>query len=335
MRQLWMSLILAVVILVGLWALINRDQIANVQDAVELAQQQIGDMVPESDFFSASAQKSLADPNIRIATFHIHRLNRQKLADRRAAELLAKTIREFDLIAIQGLETGDEIQLRQLLDLVNSTGKRFDFVISPVSPGDQRFTYAFVMNVDVVHLDGAHRYLVQDPDQLLTHPPFVGWFRTVTANPNQSFTFSLVNVCLNRQNPGELDRISEVFRAVRNDGRGEDDIIVVGNFDANDQELESIRAEVGLLSTIQSTTTTRGDRQLDNILLDTQATSEFTGRVGVFDFMNEFNLKQSDALTLSDQMPCWAEFSKVEGQVGGLGLPQKSAQFRGAGNQIK
>ncbi len=328
MRQFWMSLTLAVVVLVGLWALLHRDQIENVSDAVDLAKQQLSEIVPKNGFKSASSSRILPNNgSVRIATFNIHKLDRQKMANRRTAELLAKTIREFDLIALQGLESGNELMLRQLMELVNSEGNRFDFVISPTSPTDRSFIYAFVVNTETIHLDGAHRYLLQDPDNLMTHPPFIGWFRTVTPDPDRSFTFSLVNVCLDRQrNPGEIQRIGEIFRVVRNDGRGEDDVIVVGDFDANNADLDFLDGEFGLISTIQNTpTTTHGDQQRDNILVETRATSEFTGRVGVFDLMNVFNLKSAEAIAISEQMPSWAEFSKFEGDAPRFGLPQKTA----------
>ena len=334
MRQFWMSLILALLVLAGLWALLNRKEINNISDAVDLARKHVTDFSSQSPFLSASSEKTLTGSGtIRVATFNIHRLGREKFENRRTAELLARTFREFDVIALQGLETGDELQLRRLIDLVNSEGGHYDFVVSPISPGDRLSIYAFVMNLETVQLDGGHRYMMQDPDNLLTHPPFIGWFRTVTSNPVNSFTFNLVNVCFDEKKTGELERIQDIFRAVRNDGRGEDDIIVAGDFHTSHKGLDALRQEIGLLPAIQGQTTAiRANTERDNILIDMRATTEFSGRSGVFDFMNVFNLKTRDAVAISEQMPCWAEFSRVEGTAG---YPMKSARTPQVSENIK
>ena len=47
------------------------------------------------------------------------------------------------------------------------------------------------------------------------------------------------------------------------------------------------------------------------------ATTEYTGRWGVFDMIREFNLTMDEALEVSDHMPIWAEFSIYEGGQGG------------------
>ncbi len=55
----------------------------------------------------------------------------------------------------------------------------------------------------------------------------------------------------------------------------------------------------------------------DNILFDSQATTEFVGRSGVLDLVREFDLTIRQAIEVSDHLPVWAEFSSYEGgQVG-------------------
>jgi deoxyribonuclease-1-like protein len=60
-------------------------------------------------------------------------------------------------------------------------------------------------------------------------------------------------------------------------------------------------------------TDTRGTHQLDHIIFHSQATTEFTGRSGVCDFLREYNLSMEEALEISDHLPVWAEFSVYEG----------------------
>jgi len=109
-----------------------------------------------------------------------------------------------------------------------------------------------------------------------------------------------------------------VFRAVRDDGRGEDDVIILGDLNVDDHHL-------GLLGQLPQVhwaisgvaTNTRGNKLYDNLVFSRAATSEYTGRWGVFDMIRQFNLTVDEALEVSDHMPVWAEFNLHEGGQGG------------------
>jgi endonuclease/exonuclease/phosphatase family metal-dependent hydrolase len=161
---------------------------------------------------------------------------------------------------------------------------------------------------------------VLDPEQLLIRPPFVGWFRTVGPPPDRALTFSLVNLHLDASRPeAELAFLQQLHRAVRNDGRGEDDVILLGDFNAGDRLLDASTRKSQLVRIVTGhPTNTRGTCQYDNILFDGQATVEYLGNSGVFDFLRHFNLTLDQALTISDHLPVWAEFSVVEGGMGTL-----------------
>ncbi len=95
-------------------------------------------------------------------------------------------------------------------------------------------------------------------------------------------------------------------------------MILLGDLNADDQHF-------GRLATIPYihwavsgvATNTRGTKLYDNILFSDVATTEYTGRWGVFDTIRELNLTMEEALEISDHMPIWAEFSVYEGGQGG------------------
>ena len=60
-------------------------------------------------------------------------------------------------------------------------------------------------------------------------------------------------------------------------------------------------------------TTVSGESMLDNILIPTRSTDEFTGRAGVIDFLRQLNLSYDQAMQVSSHLPVWAEFSAYEG----------------------
>lgn len=252
---------------------------------------------------------------IRIASFNIQVFGEKKLANPRVRTLLAEIVRNFDIVAIQEIRSKQDI-MPAFIDVLNSTGRHYDFVIGPrLGRTSSKEQYAFVFDTASIEVDRQALYTVGDPNDLLHREPLVGWFRVRGPAPDQAFTFSLVNIHTDPdETKQELDALAEVFRKVRDDGRMEDDVIVLGDLNVDDDHL-------GLLGQIPQmhwavshlATNTRGTKQYDNILFSQLATSEYTGRWGVFDMIRQFNLTMDEALEVSDHMPIWAEFSLQEG----------------------
>jgi len=114
--------------------------------------------------------------------------------------------------------------------------------------------------------------------------------------------------------PAEGEALSAVYRAVRDDGRNEDDIIVLGTINLGDQELAHLEQSLEMARSISGVpTTTRGTRIADNVLFNRRATTEFTGRSGVIDLIREFGLTMPEAMEVSEHLPVWGEFSAFEG----------------------
>ena len=148
----------------------------------------------------------------------------------------------------------------------------------------------------------------------LQHDPMVAWFRALGPQPQQAFTFSLASINIQETRPDlELNQLGFLVRAIRSDGRGEDDVILVGDFQSDDRGLEVIRRQAGFSWVVsRQPTTVAGDRQFDNVMFSEPATSEFTGRGGVVEFHQLYQLQVSDALAVSERLPVWAEFSTEE-----------------------
>jgi endonuclease/exonuclease/phosphatase family metal-dependent hydrolase len=252
---------------------------------------------------------------VRVASFNIQVFGEKKIANPRVAALLAEIVRQFDVVAIQEVRSRQDI-LPQFVDMVNSTGRHYDYVIGPrLGRTSSKEQYVFVFDTASIEIDRTALYTVSDPDDLLHREPLVGWFRVRGPAPEEAFTFSLVNIHTDPDETAtELDALADVFRAVRDDGRGEDDVIVLGDLNVDEQHL----GRLGQISNIHWAvsgvpTNTRGTKQYDNLVFSEIATSEYSGRWGVFDMIRQFNLTTEEALEVSDHMPVWAEFSLREG----------------------
>lgn len=253
---------------------------------------------------------------ISIATFNLGPLDRDKLNKRHVVGHLASVIRRFDVVAIQDIRAANQNLLVAFVEQVNAEGAHYDFAVSPSVRRDNVQQYgAFVFNRATIQIDRSTVYNVQDRAGRIRREPLVASFRVRGPKPDEAFTFTLINVHTDQnQVVAELGLLDDVFRAVRDDGRGEDDVIMLGDLGADNEHLD----ELGQLPAItwaiaDKPTTTRGLPR-DNILFNRRATAEFTGRAGVTDLMQEFRLSKQEAVEVSEHFPVWANFNVLEGE---------------------
>jgi deoxyribonuclease-1-like protein len=270
---------------------------------------------------------------IRIASFDIQAFGPVKLGKPPVMKVIVDLLRRFDVIALQDIRSERDDQLPRLVELLNAAGpagaagsaqrRYYDFVIGPrQGPAEAQEQFALLFDAASVAVDRTTVCTVDDPGRRLTYEPLLASFQVRGPRDDEAFTFTLVDVQVSAgRREQELAALADVCHVLRRDGiegKIEDDVILLGNFDSDDQHL-------GLLGQMPDTataiaawpTTTRGTRMCDNIVFNRRATIEFTGRAGVVDLMHEFHLSMAEALEVSDHLPIWAEFSIYEGgQVG-------------------
>ncbi len=253
---------------------------------------------------------------IRIAAFNLRNFGPTKADNPAVMEVLGRVIREFDIVALQEVCSARPDVLRKLLDRVNETGRHYSLLVGPPM-GRTQYTeyYVYIFDQATIETDRSACYSVDDPDDLLHRPPLVGVFRARGPPADRAFTFCLADV---HTDPDEAHReitaLADAYFKIRDDGRGEDDLIMLGDFNLDDQQLGELSQMSGFLATIVGRpTNTRQTHQYDNLVFQLPATCEYAGRSGVFDFMREYNLTLDQALQISDHLPVWAEFSLYEG----------------------
>jgi len=252
-------------------------------------------------------------PTIRIASFNIQVFGNTKMQE------LADIINQFDVVAIQEVRSKDEFLIPKFVQLVNRSGRRFDHVIGPrVGYTTSKEQYVFLYDTEKVILEHQSVYTVGDRDGLLHREPLVATFRT-RVDPEQAFTFTLVNMHTDPDEADkEMDVLAQVYKVVRRSSRGEDDIILLGDFNVDDQHLGRLGQLPGMLPLIAGVwTNTRQNKQYDNLIIHQPSTTEYSGRSGVFDFMRFKNLSLQQAIQVSDHFPVWAEFSIYERDYAG------------------
>jgi len=261
---------------------------------------------------------SRGNDTIRIATFNIQVFGESKLNDTEAMQAIVAILRNFDVIAIQEVRAITQDILPNLMQLLNADGHQYDYAIGPrLGRSNSKEQYAFVFDTQTIEIDRYQLYTVDDPDDLLHREPLVGWFRARGPAPEHAFTFSLATIHTDPDETNqELDVLDDVFFKVRDDTRrSEDDVIMLGDLNAKSTHLRQLGQIKGLAKVVigETPTNTLHNAQYDNILFHETATTEYTGRGGVFDFLRQYNLTLEQAKRVSDHMPVWAEFSVFEG----------------------
>ena len=374
------SLLLATVIIGGIWALVHRDQIRGPEDAFALLRYQVGSLFPTSGPPQYYPQPNIGSPNLgqasvgqpanfqpsgypnypsrsaQLPTYSqsaptVQPFNTQLVANPRTGgvvrlavfklnekvpylksnepvQLVAEICRQYDVVALQNISRNDTTWIKRVTDVMNQLGsvgtqhqlasgnaRRSDYVaVSDRSHRNGQTQTVILFNRQTIQMDQSKWYVVDDPDGMFEHDPMVAWFRCKGAPPQQAFTFTLACLEIDEERPDrELQQIGTLMRAIRTDGRGEDDVILVGDFRADDRGLDAIRNQAGLSWVLSNHfTNVQRNRQFDNIVFSEGPTNEFTGRGGVIDFMQKYRLRDEDALVLAERLPIWAEFSIYE-----------------------
>jgi len=266
-----------------------------------------------------SSDESLAASSgdtIRIASFNIQVFGTAKFNKAEVSDILAQVVRYFDVVAIQEVRSADETLVPRFVDLVNSAGRNYEYVIGPrLGRTSSKEQYAFLFDTERIEVDRRTIYTVSDPDDRLHREPLVAQFRVRGLPANEAFTFKLMNIHTDPDEvPAELEALADALRAVRSDGSGEDDVILLGDLNADDDHYGALRGVYDLTWALSRTpTNTQQNHMYDNLLFDRNATSEFHGRSGVLNLRTEFGLSLEQALAISDHLPVWGEFSAYEG----------------------
>ena len=261
---------------------------------------------------------------ISIATFCITDFGKTKSVNAGVMSVLASVIARFDIVAIQGA-SGDGLAMKALMEQLKSSGGSFGSQVSPpVGRDGVTQCFAFVWDESRIQFTPNSAYLVQDPTDRMHFEPMVASFETRfgSSGGRNPFRFTLINVHANpadvvANSPmNELSVLDDVFLSVRQYGyqqTGEEDCILLGCLSVNTAGLGELGRVPNLRSVAgDSPTDTRQSRTLDHILIDQTTTREYTGRYGVVDLQRQFGLTQEQALTVSDHLTLWAEFSVYE-----------------------
>jgi deoxyribonuclease-1-like protein len=190
-------------------------------------------------------------------------------------DILANVARRFDVAAVPGVRSVDQTILPRFVDLINTEGAKYDYVIGPrLGRTSSKKQYAFVYDTNRIELDQGSVYTVDDPQDLLHREPLVAHFRVRGPPPDRAFTFQLVNIHTDpNETDTELDALADVFLAVQR-AAADDDVILLGDINVDEYHLGRLDQLPGIAHAISGTTT--------NTHRDKMRASKMLRRVGRF-----------------------------------------------------
>jgi endonuclease/exonuclease/phosphatase family metal-dependent hydrolase len=256
---------------------------------------------------------------IRIASFHIDSFGLKKAENRNVSDLVTRIVRDFDIVAIQGIDSKDQTLIPHFASLINADGSQYEYELGPrLGRTTTKEQYAFFFDSRTVEIDRQATYTVADPHDRMHHEPLVALFRARSNDPAGAFTFKLVNVHIDLNDVGEeMNALRDVYRVVSSDVDREDDVILLGDFaiDENDEKRRDGLASIaGMTVAIGGySNNARPGTSHDNLYFHGRQTREFNGKSGIVDLVRIFNLTTEQLLVISDHLPVWAEFSVFEG----------------------
>ncbi len=246
---------------------------------------------------------------------------------------LSKLIADFDVVAVQQVESRDYAAFQSLLSQLEQSGSRFELIASPeLGRSGSRERLVYLWNVERIMLVPESSYSIGDDADRLEFEPYVSSFevRSGVSYGRSPFRFSLMNVrsrsdAAAGQRQAEWNVLQEVaFRVCQFEWerRREDDLIVIGDFALQGAGLAPLVAAPQWTPVIQRANQGAVNNQLvansraQELLILNATTREFTGRCGAFNLLPSLGLPDSGATV--GLLPVWAEFSAEEAGSGEL-----------------
>lgn len=266
---------------------------------------------------AAGANGAVQKPGdaIRIASYNIQVFGTTKMAKPQVVDTLVKTVRHFDIVAIQEVRAKEDTVLPSFVAAINADGSRYDFVIGPrLGRTVSTEQYAYVFDTNRIEVDPNSVGTMSDPNDLLHREPLVARFRTRANSANAPFSFWMIDCHTDPDEAkSEVNVLAGAFQAMLTARPDEDDVILVGDLNVSEQQLGQLSQVPGIMYVVANTpTNTRRNKTYDNILFSRFTTTEYTGRWGVVDIQSVFGLTLDQALEVSDHFPIWAEFRAWE-----------------------
>jgi endonuclease/exonuclease/phosphatase family metal-dependent hydrolase len=257
-----------------------------------------------------------SDETLRIGAFNIQVFGVSKADKPEVMDVLADIVRTYDIMAIQEIRDSSQTALPELVELVNSDGSNYEYVVSErLGRTSSKEQYAYVYNTDTILITSE---TLTYPEPEGTDPfhrqPYIASFK---ANNGDYDAVLIVIHTDPDEATEEINALDDALAYAQNVYPDEQDFIILGDFNAdgsyfNEDSTSDLENYYWAIDNTQDTTTKSTEYTYDRMILTD--TSDMYGQASVFRYDLEYGLTEEETVAVSDHYPVYAEFN-VSGDV--------------------
>ncbi|MBT8507936.1 hypothetical protein AZH53_05870 [Methanomicrobiaceae archaeon CYW5] len=255
------------------------------------------------------------DDGLKVGAFNVQVFGTTKAAKEEVMDVLGDVIRSYDIIAIQEIRDSTGTALPALLEEVNSDGSAYAYVASDrLGRTVSKEQYAYFYDTQTCWLIGTPQTYPEPEGDVFHREPYAAYF----SSREGAFTAVLITVHTDPDEAEEeIDALAEVVPWAMEAFGGEEDVIVMGDFNADgvyfdEETYPSLRASgyTWLITNDMDTTTGPTDCTYDRIVItDSLLLDGYTGSKGVDRFDLTYGLDAGLTSAVSDHYPVYAVFA--------------------------
>ena len=256
-----------------------------------------------------------SDDTIRIGAFNIQVFGVTKADKTEVMDVLADIIRTYDLIAIQEIRDKSQTALPELVELVNSDGSEYSYVVSErLGRTSSKEQYAYVYNTQTVSVSDAYTYPEPNGTDPFHRQPYIASIEALHGD------YDAVMMVIHTdpdEATEEINALDDVLSYAQSQNPDEADFIIMGDLNADgnyfdEDSTSDLDSYYWVIDNSIDTTTKSTDYTYDRIILtDDSDLADESGvfESGVFRFDLEYGLDEELTTDVSDHYPVFVDFS--------------------------
>jgi len=181
-------------------------------------------------YISLERDQVVEAETVKIAAFNIQVFGEAKSQKGDVMTVLAKIVREFDVVLIQEIRDASGQTIPNFVERINQIeGPNYSFIISErLGRSTSKEAYAYVYNTEMVALIQGSDYVYSDFNDVFEREPYIASFKI------GNFDFVLVGIHTKPDDAyNEIGNLTLVVSSIQTAKPNEKDIIVMGDFNAD------------------------------------------------------------------------------------------------------
>lgn len=255
---------------------------------------------------------------IRGATFYIDGFDEEKAADEEVIKSLAKIIRNFDVIGLQGIKDPDGKAMQILIEEMNNgthengTPYNYQFNLSEMVGRTTccEEQYAYIYDRDVLYPSSTPRMYSEPDGDVFNRNPYLIAF---SAHEGQGQVLFVLLTTDKDNTKQEIDALPQLIENIKKEYAGHENITIVGNLYSDEPYYDKtsdspLKSEEYVWIITNDMPTTTDGYTYDRIIATSNLKGSYAGKAGVFNFSEEYGLNKAQTEAISKHYPVYVEY---------------------------